>query len=118
MGNIRSIYETNRQCPVSGEVLDPAADGVEGRLKATPDLDLLSDLAISSPPEIDLSNINGFDATKHVGEQFVREDKQQILTETKIIEVDDDTGKILLEYIHGGLEWVEPNVVQEALLSR
>ena len=35
-----------------------------------------------------------------------------------MIEVDEDTGKVMLEYIHGGLEWVEPDIIQEALLAR
>eukprot|EP00957_Ditylum_brightwellii_P143853 10961355-Ditylum_brightwellii.AAC.1 len=35
-----------------------------------------------------------------------------------MIEVDEDTGKVLLEYGHGGLELVEPTILQEALLSR
>eukprot|EP00957_Ditylum_brightwellii_P139905 10661050-Ditylum_brightwellii.AAC.1 len=34
------------------------------------------------------------------------------------MEVDEETGKVILEYIHGGLEVVEPNIIQEALLSR
>ena len=32
--------------------------------------------------------------------------------------MDEDTGKIILEYIHGGLEVVEPNILQEALLAK
>ena len=39
-------------------------------------------------------------------------------TKTKVIEVDEDTGKVMLEYVHGGLELVEPNIIQEALLSK
>ena len=34
------------------------------------------------------------------------------------MEVDPDDGRVLLEYANSELEWVEPNVVQEALLSR
>ena len=29
-----------------------------------------------------------------------------------------ETGHVLLEYVHGQTEWVEPNILQEALLSR
>eukprot|EP00957_Ditylum_brightwellii_P196575 14977804-Ditylum_brightwellii.AAC.1 len=36
----------------------------------------------------------------------------------KVIKVDEDTGNILLEYVHGGLELVEPYILQEMLLSR
>ena len=34
-----------------------------------------------------------------------------------VIDVDKETGYILLEYIHGQVKWVEPNILQEALLS-
>ena len=34
-----------------------------------------------------------------------------------VIDVDKETGRILLEYVHGQVEWVEPNILQEALLS-
>ena len=37
--------------------------------------------------------------------------KQQSSTLT-----DKETGRILLEYIHGQMEWVEPNILKEALL--
>ena len=39
------------------------------------------------------------------------------LPRLKVIDVDKETGCILLEYIHGQTEWVEPNILQEALLS-
>ena len=32
--------------------------------------------------------------------------------------MDKDTAKVLLEYVHGGLELVSSNIIQEALLSR
>eukprot|EP00957_Ditylum_brightwellii_P069258 5257825-Ditylum_brightwellii.AAC.1 len=69
-------------------------------------------------PVVDPSEINGFDVTEHIGFEFVCNDKHKVPTKTKVIEVDEDTGKVLLEYIHGGLELVEPNIFQEALLSR
>ena len=34
-----------------------------------------------------------------------------------VIDDDEETGCILLEYVHGQVEWVEPNILQEALLS-
>eukprot|EP00957_Ditylum_brightwellii_P117217 8939338-Ditylum_brightwellii.AAC.1 len=45
-------------------------------------------------------------------------DKRGIPTKATIMEVDEETGKVILEYIHGGLEAVEPNIIKEALLSR
>ena len=52
-----------------------------------------------------------------MGYTFVREDKQSVPTKTSVVEVDEDTGRVLLEYVSGELEWVEPNIVQEAILS-
>eukprot|EP00957_Ditylum_brightwellii_P031549 2392580-Ditylum_brightwellii.AAC.1 len=69
-------------------------------------------------PVVDPSEINGFNATEHICFEFVHKDKRKVPTKTKVIEVDEDTGKVLLEYVHGGLELVEPNILQEALLSR
>eukprot|EP00957_Ditylum_brightwellii_P020458 1542067-Ditylum_brightwellii.AAC.2 len=65
-----------------------------------------------------LHNLERFDAIKHIGFEFICKDKHEVPTKTKVIEVDEDTGKDLLEYIHGGFELVEPNIMQEALLSR
>eukprot|EP00957_Ditylum_brightwellii_P044396 3369313-Ditylum_brightwellii.AAC.1 len=50
--------------------------------------------------------------------EFIHMDKRGIPTKATIMEVDEETGKVILEYIHGGLEVVEPNIIQEALLSR
>ena len=107
--------EINHQASQSGEILDPVVEEVEG---SQPTLDLLSDIVNSPMPVVDPSEINGFDATEHIGFEFVRNDKRKVPTKTKVIEVDEDTGKVLLEYVHGGLELVEPNILQEALLSR
>ena len=74
---------------------------------------------------VDFSSVNSvaspndsFDAKDHIGLQFVRTDKNNVPIRTKVVEVDEDTRKVMLEYIHGGLEMVDPNVIQEALLSR
>ena len=72
-------------------------------------LDLMGDLVGGSAD---------FDPIQYLGYSFVR---MRILTtfhhKTMVINVDKETGRILLEYIHGQTEWVEPNIVQEALLS-
>ena len=73
-------------------------------------MDLLSEMANTKCPD--------FDPSLHMGYSFFKNDKRQVPTKTTVIEVDEDTGKILLEYISGELEWVEPNIVQEAILSR
>eukprot|EP00957_Ditylum_brightwellii_P181426 13820086-Ditylum_brightwellii.AAC.1 len=69
-------------------------------------------------PVVDPSKINDFDATEHIGFEFVCKDKGKAPTKTNIIEVDEDTGNVLLEYVHEGFELIEPNILQEALLSR
>ena len=108
-------HEINHRASQSGEILDLVVEEVEG---SQPTLDLLSDLVNSPMPVVDPSDVNGFDATEHIGFEFVRNDKSKVPTKTTVIEVDEDTGNVLLEYVHGGLELVEPNILQEALLSR
>ena len=58
-----------------------------------------------------------FDPIEVVGKLFVKEDRRGVPSKCTVIECNEDTGKILLEYAHGGQEWVMPNLVQEALLS-
>ena len=72
--------------------------------------DLHSEIQNAKPPESD--------PTLVIGASFVCKDMREVPSKTTVIEVDEDTGKILLEYSHGELEWVQPNVVQEALLER
>eukprot|EP00957_Ditylum_brightwellii_P059532 4520548-Ditylum_brightwellii.AAC.1 len=69
-------------------------------------------------PVVDHSEINGFDANEHIGFEFVHKDKREVSTKTKVIEVDEETGKVLLEYVHGELELFEPKIIQEVLQSR
>ena len=49
---------------------------------------------------------------------FIRQDRNNIPTRTTVIEVNAEDGQVLLEYAHGQHEWVQPNIIQEALLSR
>ena len=34
------------------------------------------------------------------------------------MEVDKETGRVLLKYAHGDLEWVQPNIIKEALITQ
>ena len=111
-------FEVNKRCPEPSESLDPVVRDFEGSEKADVKIDLLSDIVKSTSPEVNITTINDFNTSEHIGFEFIRKDQQDVPAKTKIIEVDEDTGRALLEYIHGGLEWVEPNVIQEALLSR
>eukprot|EP00957_Ditylum_brightwellii_P107826 8225390-Ditylum_brightwellii.AAC.1 len=85
--------EINHQASQSGEILDPAVKEVE---RSQPTLDLLSDLVNSPIPVVDPSEINGFDATEHIGFEFLRKDKCKVPTKMEVIEVDVNTGKVLL----------------------
>ena len=109
--------EINHCCPNSGEILDPAVEDIEGSKteKGQPKLDFLSDIVKSPTPEVDVTEINGFNAQDHIGLEFVRKDWRDVPCKTKVIEVDEDTGKVMLEYIHGCLEFVDANIIQEAL---
>lgn len=92
-------------------------------------LDLLSDyMAKHNPNEdvmVDITSVNGaatpsnnFDPNQHIGLQFVHTDKNNVPTRTKVVEVNEDTRKLMIKYIHGGLEMVDLNIIQEALLSK
>eukprot|EP00957_Ditylum_brightwellii_P095699 7291744-Ditylum_brightwellii.AAC.1 len=50
--------------------------------------------------------------------EFIHTDKKGVPTKATVAEVDADTGKVVLEHIHGRLEIVESNVIQEVLLSK
>ena len=110
--------EQNLRVPQPGEILDKDVAQVEGSPPPAPALDLLSEIVNSPTPTFDPTNINGFNPNDHLGMEFIHMDKQGIPTKATIMEVDEETGKVILEYIHGGLEVVEPNIIQEALLSR
>ena len=75
-----------------------------------PELNLLSELTQSKPPD--------FDPTEVIGASFIRVNSANDPSKVTVIEVDPDDGRVLLEYANSELEWVEPNIVQEALLSR
>ena len=84
---------------------------IESKGSNVPDptsLDLMSDLVGGS---------TDFDPIPHLGYSFVWADTNGIPHKTTVINVDEKTGCILLEYIHGQVEWVEPNILQEALFS-
>eukprot|EP00957_Ditylum_brightwellii_P144583 11013227-Ditylum_brightwellii.AAC.1 len=49
---------------------------------------------------------------------FILKDKREVPIKTKVIEVNEDTGKILLKYMHRRLELVETTIVWKALISR
>eukprot|EP00957_Ditylum_brightwellii_P022187 1673981-Ditylum_brightwellii.AAC.1 len=111
--------EPNLRTNNSGEALDMAVAEFEGSQPETQsELNLLSELVKSPIPTVDSSEINGFDIREHISLEFIRKDQCEAPTKATVIEVDDETGKITSKYIHGGLELVEPNVIQETLLSK
>ena len=109
-------FEENKRCREPGETLDDSVKEVEGSQDSKIKLDLLSELVNSHTPEVDITEIDGL--KDHIGFEFVRKDSREVPTKAKVIEIDEDTGRVMLEYIHGGLEWVDPNVIQEALISQ
>ena len=111
--NKRVSFDDTDDNSVVGEVV-----GSKTSDKNELELDLLTEMVNSNTPEVDITTVNGFDANDHVGMEFVKKDKRDVPTKVTVVKVDKDTGKVLLEYIHGGLELVSPNIIQEALLSR
>eukprot|EP00957_Ditylum_brightwellii_P015084 1137990-Ditylum_brightwellii.AAC.1 len=53
-----------------------------------------------------MSMINGFQADNHIGFEFIHKDKCGVPTKAKVIEVDKDTGRVMLEYVHGVWKWL------------
>ena len=58
------------------------------------------------------------DPTDFMRFTFITPDNRGVPTKTTVVEVDEEMGKILIEYAHGQEEWVLPNIIQEAMLSR
>ena len=69
------------------------SDGFEGRDVKPVQLDLHSEIQNAKPPD--------FDPTMVIGATFIREDDRQVPTKTTVMEVDEDTGRLLLEYANG-----------------
>eukprot|EP00957_Ditylum_brightwellii_P179455 13670567-Ditylum_brightwellii.AAC.1 len=123
--NLPHVWLTSNEVPWEPTILEnensitvPAE--IEGSQQQTaPTMDLLSELVNSPMPVIDSTKINiTFNTEEHIGMEFIRNDQHSVPTKTNVIEVNEDTGKVLLEYVHGDLELVEANIIQEALLSR
>ncbi len=74
--------EIKHRAEQAGEILDPAADD-----KSKISLDLLSEIVKLPIPEIDPTTINVFNVQDCIGLEFIKKDKQGILTESKVIEV-------------------------------
>ena len=109
-------HEVNHTVEEKGNILDPAANEEKS---SGVSLDLLSKVVNSSVPEIDPTTINFlFNAQDHIRLEFIQKDMRGVHTKTNVIEVDEDTGKVMLEYIRGGLEIIEPNIIHEEVLSK
>eukprot|EP00957_Ditylum_brightwellii_P117293 8945726-Ditylum_brightwellii.AAC.1 len=80
--------------------------------------DLLSELGNSPIPVLDPTEVSNtsFGTKEHIGLECIRKDKKEVPTKTKCLEVDKDTTKVLLKYMYRGLELVEANTIQDALL--
>lgn len=88
--------EANQRIPPSGETIDPDVMQVERSHEKELSLDLLSELVNSPTPTFDPTLINSFDPSQYLGTEIIYKDKKGIPTKATAIEVDKDTGKIIL----------------------
>ena len=71
------------------------------------DMSLLSDLVNSNAPEFDPTQVDGYnvsngqDLNKFIGVEIIRKDKNEVPCQATVIELDEETGKVMLEYVHG-----------------
>ena len=72
-------------------------------------LDLMSDLVSGSAD---------CDPVPHFGYSFVQTDANGIPHKTTVIDVDEETGRRLLEYVHRQVEWVEPSILQDSIIPQ
>ena len=113
--------EVKKSCSNNDEVLNLVVGEIEGSKTSETEninLNFLSEIVNSPIPEVDIIQVNSFDAREHIGMEYIKKNKGGVPTIVKMIEVDEDTGRWILEYIYGGLEVIEPRVIQEALLSK
>jgi len=82
----------------------------KGSFRESVDFDLMSELSGG--------HSDAFDPLDVIGASFIRNNTRGIPMKATVVECDEETGKVLLEYAYGAQEWVEPNLVQEALLSQ
>ena len=54
---------------------------------------------------------NGEDLSKFIDVKFICKEKNDVPCQAKVIKVNEEIGKVMLEYVHGGLELVEPNTI-------
>ena len=91
--------------------------------KLSLDMGLLSELVNSNAPEFDPMQVNWYNAPngqelyKFIGVKFVFKDKCNVSFQAKVIKVNKETGKVMLKYVHGGLELVKPNKIQELTIQ-
>ena len=90
-------YEINKRCNIN----DSHSNDIEGSDQTAPTLDLLSEMVNIPPPEIDITEINGLISKDHIGFEFIKNDVRNVPIKSKVIEVDKETGKLMIEYVHG-----------------
>ena len=56
------------------------------------------------PPDINTTEFKGFIPKDHIGFEFIKNDEKNTPTKSKVIEADKETGKLMIEYVHGGYE--------------
>lgn len=105
-------YKTNKRCiPTDSQVND-----IGGRDQQNPQQDLLlallSEMTNGHSPEIDITKNDGFITKDHIGFEFIMNDIRNISTKSRVIEVDKETVKRMIKYVHGGYKCIEPNIIK------
>ena len=79
-------------------------------------LKLLSKTTNKSTPESNITEIDGFISKDHIGFKFIKKNVRKFPAKSKVIDIDEEIDKGMIQYVHRGYEWVEPNIIQKALL--
>ena len=95
---------------------DPSMDsGESGESKSGFDMDLLFELSgVSQPPMIDPKDFN---VHEYIRTKCIPPEGAGLSTTCKVVEIDNEMGKTLLEYMSGNYELVMPRVIQEVLMT-
>ena len=94
-------YKINKRCIPTDSQVNSIVVKDQPKPQQEPLLALLSKITNKHSLEIDITKINGSIAQDHIGFKFIMNDIRNIPTKSKIIEVDEETGLIIV-YVDGG----------------
>ena len=114
---VRSVVRSAKDTKLKNQ-RDPLPDSsLEGRpFSATVELKTELDDKRQSQEDDEIENekMSTISMDDLVGQNLIREFKK-VPTKATVKEYDDETDRLLLEYITGAEEWVAPNIVEEAI---